>query len=156
MRKILLILTLSTLSTASFAVNMMGRTGIGYSNQLISDLDALSFKVQKSRDLAYGALLAIDGDDENIDYGLGVKIYKYIFDEPQLNFYGAALIGLIQRDDESGFQVDGTLGSEFHIPGIESVGFSFEFGISVNKLDSSTRVQTVGYNFFSAAVHFYL
>lgn len=157
MRKYIVLLTLIVFSSSSaYAINLIGRTGIGYSNQFVSDLDAISFKFQRSRDLAYGAMLAVDGDSDYVNYGIGLKLFKYIFDEPHLNFYAAGLLGLLEKDDESGYQFDGTLGSEFHVPGIESIGFSFEFGFSVNKLGDSTNVQTVGYNFFSAAVHFYL
>lgn len=144
------------ISSQTFAINMLGRIGIGYSSQFIGNLHALSFKVQKSKDMAYGAMVAIDGNDNSVDYGLGGKLYRTIFDEPHLNFYAAGLVAALRRNDQSGFQVDGTLGSEFHIPGIESIGFSFEFGISINKLNSSTSVSTVGYNFLNAAIHFYL
>jgi hypothetical protein len=144
------------LSTKSYAYSLIGRTGIGFSNQLKGDISTLSFKMQKSRDFAYGAIAGIKANDEVTDYGLGAKFYKNIFDEPHLNFYAAGMAALLQVNDQSGFQIDGTLGSEFHLPGIESLGFSFEFGISLNKLNSSTNVETVGYNFFNAAIHFYL
>jgi hypothetical protein len=48
-----------------------------------------------------------------------------------------------------------TLGTEFSFEGLESIGFSFEFGISINKLDD-VRIQTTGNNFVTAGVHFYL
>ncbi len=156
MHKLIFFVTLFLFSFSSHAINMMGRTGLGFSSQLKGDLTGLSFKFQKTRDIAYGAIVAINSDDNNVDYGLGGKMYKLIFDEPHLNFFASGLLAALRTNDESGFQVDGTMGSEFHIPGIESIGFSFEFGFSINRLNSSTNIETVGYNFLSAAVHFYL
>ena len=57
--------------------------------------------------------------------------------------------------DESGFQFDLTFGSEFHFTGLNSLGFSFEFGISMNKMDTFI-VETVGHHFITAGIHFYL
>jgi len=59
------------------------------------------------------------------------------------------------NSSESGFQVDVTLGSEFSFRGLESLGFSLEFGVSLNKL-SDFVVETVGNNYLVSAVHFYL
>lgn len=140
----------------SYALNLIGRMGIGMSNQLISDISSISFKVHRSRKTAMGAVIGIDANSDSMDYGAGLKIYRLIFDEPHLNFFGSGLIALINVDDKSGYQGDLTLGTEFHIPGIESIGFSFEFGVSINKLDDSTHFQTVGYNFIVAGVHFYI
>ena len=68
----------------------------------------------------------------------------------------AALSEVVNNQTESGFQIDGTFGSEFHFAGIESLGFSMEFGISVNTLGSDTDISTMGSSFLKAAVHFYL
>ena len=110
-----------------------------------------------------GALLGFKSDEDQTLYGAVLKLYRIIFDEPQLNFY---LAGLLASENyvnsknkvESGFQVDGTLGSEFHFSGLESLGFSLEFGLSVRKADDQggTSFQTLGDNFLKAAVHFYL
>jgi hypothetical protein len=140
----------------SFALNLIGRMGVGMTNQLVADITAISFKVHRSRSLSMGALIGIDANSDSVDYGAGLKMYKMIFEEPHLNFFGGGMLALINVDDESGYQVDLTLGSEFHLPGVESIGFSFEFGVSINKLDDSTHFQTVGYNFIVAAVHFYI
>ena len=60
------------------------------------------------------------------------------------------------EETENGYQVDGTLGSEFSFQGLESLGFSFEFGISFNKYQGESRIQTIGVNFIQSAIHFYL
>ena len=137
--------------------------GLGMSNQLANDVPALSLKVQQSKSFAIGAILGFKSDQDNTLYGAGIKLYRIIFDEPQLNFY---LGGLLASENylngnskvESGYQVDGTMGTEFHFAGLESLGFSLEFGVSVRKAekDTGSTFQTLGDNFLKAAVHFYL
>jgi len=141
------------------AMNRTGRLGAGFTTQLVNDLPAISFKLQKSKSFAFGGLFGLDSSD-NGGWGAGFKVYKNIFDEPMANFY-ASLLGAVTSkksataEDQSGFQFDFTLGSEFSFTGLNSLGFSFEFGISLNKLDDFA-IQTVGNNFLIAGVHFYL
>ena len=142
---------------------MRGRLGVGMTNQLANDIPAISLKIQQSKTFAIGGLLGFKSDEDATLYGAGVKFYRIIFDEPQLNFYFAGLFAsesyLNEKNKaETGFQIDGTLGSEFHFQGLESLGFSLEFGVSVRKADENggTSFQTLGDNFLKAAVHFYL
>lgn len=143
----------------SFAFDKVNRLGLGVSNELKNDFPALSFKVQKNRSFAIGGLVGLSTDTDNGGYGVGVKIYRNIFDEPQLNFYmagmGALLSNKINKTNYSGFQFDLSLGSEFHFTGLQSLGFSFEFGASAFKKQKFV-FQTLGNNFLVMAVHFYL
>jgi hypothetical protein len=152
----LLILTLSP----AFALNKVGRMGVGMSNQLINEIPALSVKIQQNRQYALGALLGFRSGDDDTLYGAGLRLYRVIYEEPLLNFYMAAsLISLnFQEQDKtkSGYQVDGTFGSEFHFDGLESIGFSFEFGLSLNRGPNGSSFETLGQNFLKAAIHFYL
>ena len=150
------LLVLIELPTYSHALNLLGRLGLGFSNQLANNLPALSFKVQNSKATAYGGLLAVDSNDQSTDYGLGLKFYRLLFDEPHLNFFASAMGALLKKNDLSGHQIDGTLGSEFHIPGLESIGFSLEFGLSWNKVNDEKHLETTGLSFINAGVHFYL
>ncbi|MEI8347416.1 MAG: hypothetical protein WCG27_08110 [Pseudomonadota bacterium] len=142
------------------AADYRGRLGVGLSNQLMNDLPAISFKLQKSRAVSMGAVINASNHATNGGYGAGLKLYRNIFDEPQLTFYGALLGAYIDRKttdkkDKTGFQFDLTMGSEFCFSGLQSLGFSFEFGVSFNKMTDFV-VETVGHNFITAAVHFYL
>lgn len=137
--------------------------GVGATNQLANGLPALSLKIQQSKTFAIGALLGLKSDEDNTLYGAGVKVYRIIFDEPQLNFYMAGLFAsesYLDKNDKakSGYQFDGTMGSEFHFSGLESLGFSFEFGLSVRNVDDrkGTSFETLGDQIVKAAVHFYL
>jgi hypothetical protein len=146
-------------SPSSHALDKMSRLGAGISNQLQNNFPAISFKMQKNRSFAIGALGGVSTDADNGGYGVGLKAYRNIFDEPQLNFYfaamGALLSNKVNQISYSGFQFDLSLGSEFHLTGLNSLGFSFEFGVSAFK-KKEFIFQTLGDNFIVSAVHFYL
>jgi hypothetical protein len=162
MKKLLLVFFV-LFSQQTFSADLRGRMGIGATNQLANEIPAISLKIQQSKTFALGALLGFKSDQNNSLYGAGVKFYRIIFDEPQLNFYMAGLLATQTYLDgevdkvKSGYQVDGTLGTEFHFQGLESLGFSFEFGLSARNADSAgSTFQTLGDQFLKAAVHFYL
>lgn len=161
--RVFFLLALMTLSGSLFAADLRGRMGVGASNQLANNIPAISLKVQQSKTFALGGLLGFKSDQDNTLYGAGIKFYRIIFDEPQLNFYLAGLLATLNYYDtdknktQSGYQMDGTLGSEFHLSGLESIGFSFEFGLSARKADNNgATFQTLGDQIVKAAVHFYL
>jgi hypothetical protein len=146
-------------SMPSWGLERINRLGIGTSNQLMNDMRAISFKIQKSRSLSIGGLVGVNTDENSGGHGFGLKVYRMIFDEPQLNFYSSAMFGLINKKrlgaDESGFQIDLTLGSEFSFQGLQSLGFSFEFGFSMDNVNDF-KIQSAGYNFITAGLHFYI
>ncbi len=143
------------------AMNLAGRLGIGLSNQIVTGIDTLSLKLQRNRSSAFGALLGVDSSSDASNYALGLKGYRVIYDEPQLNFYSALTGALFTYQDdadktESGYQAEAAFGTEFSFQGLESLGFSFEFGLGVIKYQDSTAVRTIGHNVLSSAIHFYL
>lgn len=138
----------------------VGHLGMGYSNQLENGIPSFSLKYQSSPTISWGGLFNFSTSDTNGGWGVGAKFYRNIFSEPNLLFYGAFLLGFASRDlpnkaSESGMQGDLTVGSEFFVPGIQSIGFSFEAGISFNTFDSFV-IQTTGISFVTAQIHFYL
>jgi hypothetical protein len=152
---------LAFLTAPAYSADLRGRMGVGATNQLGNQLPALSLKVQHSRATALGAVVGFNANQERTLYGAGVKLYRIIYDEPQLNFYLAGMLALQNFQDRNetvnGYQADGTLGTEFHFSGLESIGFSFEFGFSARKAaPGGTSFQTVGDQMLTAAVHFYL
>jgi hypothetical protein len=137
----------------------IGRLGVGFANQMANSLPSISFKLQKSKAFAFGGQIGYSNSDNGGGSAAAIKIYRNFFDEPHLVFFGSVLGGLINQKtngvSESGFQADVTLGSEFSFPGLESLGFSLEFGVSFNKVNDFV-IETVGNNFVVSAVHFYL
>lgn len=155
----LLLIAFFSISPEIHAFDKMNRLGLGMTNQLKNDFPALSFKMQKNRSFAFGGVLGLSTDKDSGGHGVGLKVYRNIFDEPQLNFYiaglGAILNKKINQTSYSGFQFDLSLGSEFHFSGLNSIGFSFEFGVSASKTKEFV-FQTLGNHFIVSAVHFYL
>jgi hypothetical protein len=154
-----LILSTITLPVDCNATDRRGRLGAGMSSQLKNNVPAISFKLQKSKTFAIGGVFGFNSDQNNGGMGGAIKLYRNIFEEPQLNFYASGLLGFINKKSanvtQSGFQIDLTLGAEFSFRGLGSLGLSFEFGLSMNKLDSFV-VETVGDSFVIAGAHFYL
>lgn len=162
MKQLFLICAL-LMCTQAFSADLRGRMGIGATNQLANDIPAISLKIQQTKSFAIGGLVGFKTDNDETLYGAGIKFYRIIFDEPQLNFYLAGLFATENYLDEdekvkSGYQIDGTFGTEFHFTGLESIGFSFEFGISARNAnaDDGATFQTLGDQFLKAGVHFYL
>lgn len=147
------------LSNNAFSYDKINRLGLGFSNQLKTNFPAVSFKIQKNRSFAYGGMAGISTSTDNGGYGAALKVYKNLFDEPQLNFYmaglGAILGNTVNTTTYSGFQFDISFGSEFHFQGLNSIGFSLEFGVSAYK-NQKFVFQTLGNNFIVSGVHFYL
>jgi hypothetical protein len=145
-----------------FSADLRGRMGVGASNQLANGIPAISLKIQQNKRFALGGILGFRSDQDSTLYGAGAKFYRIIFDEPQLNFYLAGLFATENYLDgtkvKTGFQLDGTLGTEFHLQGLESLGFSFEFGLSARDADGNggTSFETLGDQIIKAAIHFYL
>jgi hypothetical protein len=147
------------LSASALATERIGRLGVGFNNQLKNDIPAISFKLQKSKSFAFGGMLGINSSDTG-GWAAGLKGYRNIFDEPYLTFYGHFMGAIINKktnalQDETGFQFDLGLGTEFSFQGLQSLGFSVEFGVSFHKIDEFT-IETSGSNFLVGAVHFYL
>ena len=159
MGRALLALCLLFFVSGASALEKTNRMGVGMTNQLKNDFPAISFKTQKSRSFAYGGMLGLSTSDTKGGYGAGLKLYRNIFDEPQLNFYMAGAAALLSNKiggkNYSGFQFDLSFGSEFHFTGLNSLGFSFEFGVSANKKKDFV-FETLGNNCLVAGIHFYL
>lgn len=163
MRKATVAIIISFLTLASAnAMSLLGRLGIGMSNQVASGMETISFKIQRNRAFALGGLLGVESGQDVTSYAVGGKVYRLIYDEPQLNFYTAGLLAFFTYpndagdETESGHQVEGLLGTEFTFQGLESLGFSFEFGVGLINYDGENSFRTTGHNVLKSAIHFYL
>ncbi len=159
MHSVKILVLFTTLMQSSYALERIGRLGLGFSTQPQNDITALSFKIQRSKSFAFGGYFGVDTNN-NGGWAGGVKLYRHIFDEPYITFYGSALLGLLNKkisatEDSSGFQFDGTFGVEFSFERLQSIGISTEFGVSIYKIDDF-NVATTGSAFLVALFHFYL
>lgn len=143
----------------SFARDMQGRFGLGYNGQwanatAMNGVPGISVKYSFTRDIATELVggVATSAPSNSV---VGLKFFKNIFFENNLNFYfmvGAGLLsggGLVAAQFLTGF------GAEFFIPGIESLGLAIETGASLDNLSGGFIVKTMGVNFLNAGIHFY-
>jgi hypothetical protein len=159
-KPILILISLILTISVGQAKNQQGRLGVGINDTLANNTTAISFKLQRSDNFSIGALAGLKYSTSSSGYGFGLKFYRLIFDEPNATFYmmGAALLLNSELLDFSslGFQIDGGLGTEIYLSGLESVGFSFEFGLSIYQYGTDFTFTTMGNSILKAGIHFYL
>ena len=141
-------------ASTAMARDLTGRLGVGFVNDFAIPVPAISVKYGLSKDLHWQGAMGFDTGDPAA-FELGTKLYKNIFFETNLNFFMAGGLAYLRRS-KSAFEVQGILGAEFFIPGLESLGFLFEAGVSANNMKTSSfSLSTLGYSFFNAGMHFY-
>lgn len=167
-----LILLAVLVSAPVFGKDLSNRLGVGYSDQFgISNagggqgsLPSLALRYYPSGDLILGAAIGVDTEKDASKFGFAAKVARVIFHEDNLNFYLGASAGLISQettnstggtDNDSGFDLAGFAGAEFFLPGLESLGISFEAGVGVTSISSEVRFRTIGDHPLRAGIIFY-
>jgi len=148
------------LSTSAFAKDLSQRLGVGYSNQWGISQDMPSIAVRYFPNQQYGiqGSLGVDTQKDSNRFGLSGKFIKIVFREDNMNFYVAANAGVVSQQQGStstGIDAAGTFGGEFFLPGLESLGFSFEAGVGITSIASGVRFRTIGDSPLRAGMFFY-
>ncbi len=147
------------LSTPVFAKDMQGRLGLGYNSEFANasethGVPGVSLKYGITRDLAIEGVVGVTTATPSNSV-VGLKLFKNIFYETNLNFYFMLGGALLSANQKKGAEFLSGFGVEFFIPGIESLGFSVETGGSLNNLSGHYVFRTLGVSFLSAGIHFY-
>lgn len=141
------------------AKDLSNRLGVGYKNQSSVDLPSLAIQYWPGAELGFSASLGLDTQTNNSKFGAMAKIYRVVFQEDNMNFYLGAGAGVLSIEtagkNESGFELLGYAGVEFFLPGLDSVGFSFETGTGITSISSGTRFRTFGDSPLRAGAIFY-
>lgn len=152
---------LFSLSTGLFAISsagareLQGRLGLGYNSEFGNGaLPSLSLKYALARDLGTELVIGVDTAAPTSTIG-AFKLSKGLFRETNLNFSAFAGAGMVTLSGTSGFEGLVGFGLEFFIPGLESVGFSTDTGVSLGNSSGSFTVRTLGVSFLNAGIHFY-
>lgn len=139
--------------------NLRGRMGIGFTNQVAvnatgSTIPALSAKYYLSRAFAFALSTGFDTKTGDSTAVLGLKMFRNLFVESNLIFYGGGGVAYINH---AGSKVQGSLffGSEFFLSQLPSLGLSFEAGIRGDSTTGSFAIRTSGDSFLTAGMHFY-
>lgn len=160
-RRIIFILPLLLLMSApsAFARDLQGRLGLGYNGQFVSSLAAngvpgISMKYAFTRDIAMEGVVGMSTATPSNSV-TAVKFFKNLFFETNLNFYYMLGGGIVGADSRTGAEFLTGFGGEFFIPGLESLGFSFELGGEFDNLSGNFALKTFGASFLQAGMHFY-
>jgi hypothetical protein len=162
MKKWAIALVLMGWATSAFALkDLSSRLGVGYSDQFGVDggLPSLAVRYYQSNDFAMGAALGVDTIRESSRFGFSAKVMRILFPEDNMLFFLGASAGLVSQDrngeNTSGFDLTGFGGAEFFLPGLDSLGFNFEFGIGVTSVSNEVRFRTLADHPFRAGMFFY-
>ena len=143
------------------ARELFGRTGLGYNAQFgqTSTTDGIP-GVSIKYGLNPRTMIELVGGYLSGTNSSGVAALKWmqtLHSESYANFYFLFGGGFVSIPTQSGSEFTLGLGAEFFIPGLESVGISFETGMALDSYSSaSTVLKTFGASFIHAGMHFYL
>jgi hypothetical protein len=145
--------------SSAHARDLQGRLGLGYNAEFANfnmthGVPAVSLKYAITRDLAMEGVVGVATTSPG-NTVTAAKFFKNLFFETNLNFYTMVGGGIITANSKSGSQFIGGFGTEFFIPGIESLGFSMETGGSFDNVTGSFVFKTLGVSFLNAGMHFY-
>jgi hypothetical protein len=140
---------------------LFGRMGLGYNAQFASTqptdgIPGISLKYG----LAPGDAIELIAGFYSGSSGSGVFAGKFmhtLLPGSYANLYFLAGAGYVQKK-RSGFEFLGGVGAEFFIPGVDSVGISFETGMSAENVTPETSsfvLKTFGASFLNAGMHYY-
>ena len=161
-KKLLVIATTLAATGAAFvptqqalARELQGRLGLGYNSEFADGaVPSLSLKYALARDLGTELVLGVNTAAPTATVG-AFKLSKGLFFETNLNFSAFAGAGMVSANGNSGFEGLAGFSLEFFIPGLESVGFTSDMGVSLGNGSGSFALRTLGVSFLNAGIHFY-
>lgn len=153
-----LILILAVAFTAN-AKDLTHRLGVGYKNQFYMNAPAVAMQYYPNPSFGLSGAIAVDTTKNDSKFGLMAKLYRIVFAEKQMNFYMGGGAGMLSDEvagkNNSGFELNAFVGGEFFIPGLDSLGFSFESGVGVVSMSNGSQFRTYGDSPLRAGIVFY-
>jgi hypothetical protein len=144
--------------SAASAKELTSRLGVGYRNCFVIDLPSVSAIYYPSSELGIVGALGVDTEDQASRFGVQVGLRKIIFKEEKMNFFMGTALAMTSRESagqtDSGFALDAVVGSEFFLPGLDSLGWNIETGISVSNV-RRVRFRTLADHMLRAGMVFY-
>jgi hypothetical protein len=124
------------LSFAASAKDLPNRLGVGIKQDSAMDnLPEITAVYFPDADLAVTSALGIDTKKDYSRFVFNGGVRRVVFKEDNMNFFMGGLLGLVNYenagDKKSGFELNALFGGEFFLPGLDSLGFSFEGGAGV-------------------------
>lgn len=150
---------LTVLAAVAQAKDLTSRLGVGYRNSLVTmSLPSVAAFYYPSPDTGVVGSLGVDTEDNNSKFAFAGAVRRIIFKEDHMNFFGGGQVAIVNQETtatkDSGFELAATVGGEFFLPGLDSLGFNFETGMGITTV-KKTRFRTMGDSFLNAGIAFY-
>lgn len=146
------------ITQAVAAKDLASRLGIGIKNNSSEDVPAVSVVYYPNHDFGITGGIGLDTKKDQSKFVVNGGVRKILFKENQLNFYFGGQLGLVNYEGggekQNGFELNAIFGAEFFLPGLESLGFSFEGGAGISSL-KDVRFRTIADSPFRAGMTFY-
>lgn len=140
------------------AKELANRLGVGFRNSYAIDLPAAAVSYYPTADYGVIGALGLDTENEASRFAVTGGVRRLIFREDNMNFFMGGTISVLSRensgDTNSGFELGALVGSEFFLPGLDSLGFNLETGIGVTNV-KKVRFRTFADHFLRAGIFFY-
>jgi len=160
MKKIIrvLILSLCFMGFSAQAKELQRRLGVGLKDNTSVSIPSVAVAYYPVSEMGLTGGLGIDTQKDNSKFQLHVGLRRILFKEEHMNFFFGGQVGLITNevnsDKNSGYEINALFGGEFFIPGLDSLGFTFEAGMGVASV-KDVRFRTIANDPFKAGIIFY-
>ncbi len=139
------------------AKSLEGRFGAGVSYQNFTQSGALSLKFFHSNHLATNVYTGFN--TESGTYLLGARSLRNVILEENMNVFlglGASFVSssATAGTADYGVGLDVLFGGEFFLPGLPNLGLSFEMGLGLRSL-RTTSFRSIGGGFASGGIHYF-
>lgn len=157
-RILLTVAAVLAISPSVFSKDLSHRLGVGYRNAFSFDLPSLAAHYYPNTEYGLVTALGIDTKTNDSKFAFTGGVRKIVFKEDNMNFFFSGLLSLLNTDNgvdkKSGFELGATVGAEFFLAGLDSLGFNMETGVAVTNIDK-VRFRTIGTSFLGAGIVFY-
>lgn len=141
------------------AKDLTSRLGVGYRNVLVTtSLPSVAAFYYPSPDIGVLGSIGVDTEENYSKFALSGGVRRIIFKEEHMNFFGSGQVAVVNQEvatqKDSGFELAATVGGEFFLQGLDSLGFNFESGMGITTV-RKTRFRTLGESFLNAGIVFY-
>ncbi|MDG0818285.1 organic solvent tolerance protein [Bdellovibrio svalbardensis] len=162
LKKSALVLAVLACTSVVQAKELTNRLGVGVKSHETLDLPELAVVYNPTRDIAVTGGLGIDTKKDASKFAANAGVRRIVFKEDNMNFYMGGTFGFVNYEvsgatsttKESGIELDAVFGGEFFLPGLDSLGFTFEGGAGVIST-SNVRFRTIADSPLRAGIIFY-
>jgi hypothetical protein len=159
----LVVMTLTlAVSPAVDSKELASRLGVGFRNNYHFNLPSVAAFYYPNSDYGIVGAIGIDTEKDAAKTGFQIGVRRIIFKEENMNFFMGGNLAFLNKEvseagatsTKSGFELQGVVGGEFFLTGLDSLSFNFETGIGMSSVDK-TRFRTLAEDPFRAGIVFY-